>query len=39
MVNAEPFCTCPEGPKLGKRTKWVKPRCGRCHLFPKVTKE
>lgn len=32
-IELEPFCTCPEGPKLGKRQDWVKPRCGRCYLF------
>jgi hypothetical protein len=29
----EEFCTCLEGPKLGKREYWAKPRCGQCHLF------
>jgi hypothetical protein len=28
-------CTCPEGPKLGRRKTWAKPRCGKCHLYPK----
>jgi hypothetical protein len=26
-------CICKEGPKLGERTKWAKPRCGRCYKF------
>lgn len=31
--GTEPLCKCPEGPVLGKRTNWAKPRCGRCRLF------
>jgi hypothetical protein len=27
------YCSCTEGPMLGTRSSWAKPRCARCSLF------